>query len=293
MVKSSTTGDLNSTGLVASLAPTKGTPIDAIKEWSITTFKCGKQLVNERLGKSQRTVDSVLEGEIERLKDTQERYRQILRTTDDMVGIYLNLITKQQMLCESFNELAMKENKQATDQQPMSNGNSGSEPPTLNLTCDFKQNAMMLKNLSKNGEKLILALKFFSSNLNTLVHKTIEDTMITIRCYEKARLEYDAEKNSVSNLLPAQAVTANTEKLISTKARYEKLKEDVAVKLQFLDENKNKVIHKQLILFHNAFSSFAAGNGHEFGEFDGRAFIDCELLLIQIVLRPHRKRQLT
>lgn len=260
MVKSSTTGDLNSTGLVASLAPTKGTPIDAIKEWSITTFKCGKQLVNERLGKSQRTVDSVLEGEIERLKDTQERYRQILRTTDEMVSTYSSLITKQQILCESFNELAMKENKQMVDQQPMSNGNSNSETPTLNLTCDFKQNAAMLKNLSKNGEKLILALKFFSSNLNTLVHKTIEDTMITIRCYEKARLEYDAEKNSVSNLLPAQAVTTNnTEKLISTKAKYEKLKEDVAIKLQFLDENKNKVIHKQLILFHNAFSSFAAG----------------------------------
>ena len=258
MVKSSTTGDLNSTGLVASLAPTKGTPIDAIKEWSITTFKCGKQLVNERLGKSQRTVDSVLESEIERLKDTQDRYRQILRTTDEMVNIYSSLIMKQQMLCDNFNELAMKENKQTAD-QPMSNGNSGTEPPTLNLTCDFKQNAAMLKNLSKNGEKLILALKFFSSNLHTLVHKTIEDTMITIRCYEKARLEYDAEKNSVSNLLPAQAVTANTEKLISTKAKYEKLKEDVAIKLQFLDENKNKVIHKQLILFHNAFSSFAAG----------------------------------
>lgn len=259
MVKSSTTGDLNSTGLVASLAPTKGTPIDAIKEWSITTFKCGKQLVNERLGKSQRTVDSVLENEIERLKETQDRYRQIQKSADEMVNIYSNLIVKQQMLCETFNELAMKENKQTADQPQMSNGNSNNEPPTLNLTCDFKQNAAMLKNLSKNGEKLILALKFFSSNLNTLVNKTIEDTMITIRCYEKARLEYDAEKNSVSNLLPAQAVTTNTEKLISTKAKYEKLKEDVAIKLQFLDENKNKVIHKQLILFHNAFSSFAAG----------------------------------
>lgn len=39
MVKSSTTGDLNSTGLVASLAPNKGTPIDTIKEWSISTYK--------------------------------------------------------------------------------------------------------------------------------------------------------------------------------------------------------------------------------------------------------------
>lgn len=220
-------------------------------------LQCTRQLVNERLGKSQRTVDSVLEGEIERLKDTQRRYKQILNVAKEMMNIYSNLIIQQQLLYENLNELAMKENKTADQQIP--NGNSNGDS-TLSLTSDFKQNASMLKNLSKNGEKLILALKFFCSNLHTLVHKTIEDTMITIRCYENARLEYDAEKNSIANLLPAQAVvTANTEKMIATKAKYEKLREDVSIKLKFLDENKTKVMHKQLILFHNAFSSFAAG----------------------------------
>lgn len=215
MVKSSTTGDINSTGLVASLAPTKGTPIDTIKEWSISTYKCTRQLVNEKMGKSQRTVDSALEGEIERLKDTQRRYQQILKTAKEMMSIYSNLIMQQQQLYENLNELAMKENK--ADEVQITNGDS-SGTETMNLTNDFKQNAAMLKNLSKNGEKLILALKFFCSNLHTLVNKTIEDTMITIRCYENARLEYDAERNSVANLLPAQAVmTANTEKMIATK----------------------------------------------------------------------------
>jgi hypothetical protein len=32
--------------------------IDAIKKWSISTYKCTKQLLSEKLGKTSRTVDA-------------------------------------------------------------------------------------------------------------------------------------------------------------------------------------------------------------------------------------------
>lgn len=166
-------------------------------------------------------------------RDTQERYKQILQIANNMISTYTSLFQQQQLLYENLSELAVKENK---GDQVVQNGNSDH----LSLTCDFKQNASMLKNLNKNGEKLILALKFFCSNLSTLVNKTIVDTMITVKLYENARLAYDAEKNSVANLLPAQAVQANAEKLINTRAKYERLKEDLAIKLKFLDENRTK-----------------------------------------------------
>lgn len=52
---------------------------------------------------------------------------------------------------------------------------------------EFGYNADTQKLLSKNGETLLGAINFFISSVNTLVEKTIEDTMINIKQYEVAR----------------------------------------------------------------------------------------------------------
>ncbi len=44
------------------------------------------------------------------------------------------------------------------------------------------------------------------------------------------------------------------------KADFEKLRADVQIKLKFLDENRVKVMHKQLLLFHNAVAAYFSGN---------------------------------
>ncbi|CAG2183148.1 unnamed protein product, partial [Oppiella nova] len=166
------------------------TPMDQLKEWSLTTYKCTKQLVNEKLGKCQRTVDMDLEADIERLRETQHKYSLILKMTRDMSSQYQTIITQQISLYECLNELAMKESKThngLNDGQTVDSSTNSSNN-VLNLGSDFRQNAEMMRNVAKNGEKLLLALKFFTSNLSTLVHKTIEDTIVTIRHFESARL---------------------------------------------------------------------------------------------------------
>lgn len=302
MVKSTTTtGDLNSTGLLATLATPKNTPLDSMKEWTDTFYKCTLQYVNEKLGKCSRTVDASLEAEIERLRDTQRKYLNILETCRHMIKVYNTLVRQQLYICKSFGELAIRESKRAEviskgsssssfafDLSPTTNGggggssdgtpvssnshggengstttntNTSSPMMMMSLTVDFRSNADMFRSIAKSGEKLILALRFFCSNLDTVANKTIEDTIVTIKAYESSRLEFDAEKNAVANLLPAQAASAaNTEKLISSKAKFERLRDDVQVKMQFLEENKAKVMHKQLLLLHNAFAAYASGN---------------------------------
>jgi hypothetical protein len=127
--------------------------------------------------------------------------------------------------------------------------------------------------------------------LATLCNKTIEDTLITVRNYEAARLEYDAYKSDLENLQNppatqhqhpttsngAQAVTMSSSSiladpqktqqitilerdLISYRTRYELLKQDVVIKLRFLDENRVKVMKKQLSLFQNATAAYFTGN---------------------------------
>lgn len=52
---------------------------------------------------------------------------------------------------------------------------------------EFGYNAETQKLLCKNGETLLGAINFFVSSINTLVNKTMEDTLMTIKMYENAR----------------------------------------------------------------------------------------------------------
>lgn len=52
---------------------------------------------------------------------------------------------------------------------------------------EFGYNAETQKLLCKNGETLLGAINFFIASVNTLVNKTIEDTLIAVKQYENAR----------------------------------------------------------------------------------------------------------
>uniref|UniRef100_A0A3B4GA55 ADP ribosylation factor interacting protein 1 n=1 Tax=Pundamilia nyererei TaxID=303518 RepID=A0A3B4GA55_9CICH len=137
----------------------------------------------------------------------------------------------------------------------------------ISLCEEFGYNAETQKLLSKNGETLLAAINFFISSVNTLVDKTIEDTMINIKQYEAARVEYDAYRTDLEelNLGPRDANTVpkievSQQQFQTYREKYERMRNDVSVKLKFLEENKVKVLHNQLILFHNAIAAYYAGN---------------------------------
>lgn len=215
------------------------TKIDTIKNWSISTYKCTRQLMLEKLGKSTRTVDSELEAQIEQLRDTQRKYLQVLRLTRALSSHFHHVVQTQHCLAEAFSDLAQK---------------------SPELQEEFTYNSDTQRSLTKNGELLLGALNFFTSSVSTLCNKTIEDTLITVRQYETARIEYDAYRMDLENAKPtvggggattavatAAATTMSTPGSGGEEAQrsfakhrdsYEKLRADIAVKMQFLDENR-------------------------------------------------------
>ncbi|XP_039288115.1 arfaptin-2 isoform X2 [Nilaparvata lugens] len=220
--------------------------IETIKNWSISTYKCTKQLMFEKLGKSSRTVDTELESQIEQLRDTQRKYSNILRLSRALASHFYHVVQTQHALGEAFSDLAQK---------------------SPELQEEFLYNSETQRNLTKNGETLLNALNFFVSSVNTLCNKTIEDTLLTIRQYETARIEYDAYRTDLEMLIQAPRSDAGTARLEEAthnfeqhKESFERLRSDVSVKLKFLDENRIKVMHKQLLLFHNAISAYFSGN---------------------------------
>ncbi|KAH8277471.1 arfaptin-2 [Drosophila bipectinata] len=227
-----------------SLIRTSASKIDSIKNWSISTYKCTRQIMLEKLGKSQRTVDSELEAQIEQLRETQRKYLSILRLTRAFSSHFQHVVVTQHALADSFADLAQKNPE---------------------LQKEFTCNSETQRNLTKNGELLLNALNFFISSVNTLCNKTIDDTLLTIRQYETARIEFDAYRMDLENtkpeLTPSAAALEETQRSYAQhKEQYEKLRSDVAVKMQFLDENRIKVMHKQLILLHNAIAAYFSGN---------------------------------
>lgn len=69
--------------------------IEHLKNWSISTYKCTKQIISEKLGKSSRTVDTELESQIDLLRDVQRKYLHILRLSRALSSHFHHVVTTQ------------------------------------------------------------------------------------------------------------------------------------------------------------------------------------------------------
>ncbi|XP_046404625.1 arfaptin-2 [Ischnura elegans] len=252
-------------------SPSAQSRMESLRNWGISTYKCTRQMVFEKLGKTARTVDAELEAQIELVRDTQRKYANVLRLSRALTSHFYHVVQTQHALGESFSELAQK---------------------SPELREEFVWNAEAQRRLTRNGETLLHALHFFVSSVATLTNRTIEDTLLTVRHYEAARIEYDAYRADLESAMQAAsqapasappplggggqpvgagsgspgAAAANSRledaqrQYDAQRAAFERLRSDVSVKLRFLDENRIKVMHKQLLLFHNAISAYFSGN---------------------------------
>lgn len=133
------------------------TKIDSLKNWGISTYKCTRQLMLEKLGKSNKTTDTELEAQINDLRETQRKYLSVLRLSRTFNSHFNQVVATQHALAEAFSDLAQK---------------------SPELQEEFLYNAETQRNLTKNGEILLNAINFFISSVNTLCNKTIEDSKL-------------------------------------------------------------------------------------------------------------------
>ncbi|XP_059210949.1 arfaptin-1-like [Centropristis striata] len=212
--------------------------LERVRKWSITTYKCTRQALAEKLGRGSRTVDLDLEPRLELLKDDRQRYDGVTKLAQTLANQLAQFTVTQKTLGDAFADLSLK---------------------TPNLHVEFGVNAEAQKFLSKSGETLTTAINSFTSDMNTLVNKTIEDTMISAKQYEAARVQYDAYRVDLEelNLGPRDDVTLPKLELAqkdfqSQRERYQKVRDALSIKVKLLEENKVKVLHNQLWLLHSA-----------------------------------------
>lgn len=207
------------------LVHSQGNPkLETLKKWSISTYKCTRQYLSERLGKGTKTVDKELEAQVLVLRDTQTKYAQMLQLSKQMTSQFQAMLLTQKTLSDTFTDLGMR---------------------SPELQDEFGYNSETQKALVKNGEILLGALQFFNSNLETLVHKTMEDSLMTVKQYESARIEYDAYRSDLESVQALPNTPATAPRVEDTKhqfdhqkAKFDKLRGDLSIKLRFLEENK-------------------------------------------------------
>ncbi|KAJ0006079.1 hypothetical protein NQD34_013352 [Periophthalmus magnuspinnatus] len=223
--------------------------LERVRKWSITTYKCTRQALSEKLGRGSRTVDLELEPRLELLRDDRRRYDHVTKLTQTLANQITQLSVTQKALGDVFSELSVK-------------------TPTLHV--EFGLNAEAQRFLCKSGETLAAAVNSFTSDMNTLINKTIEDTMSNAKQYEAVRMEYDAYRVDLEELNLGPRGPGTLPKLEQAQRsfslhrdKYQRSRDDLNVKLKLLQENKVKVLHNQLWLLHNTVASHCL-NCHRF-----------------------------
>ncbi|PAA67738.1 hypothetical protein BOX15_Mlig023365g1 [Macrostomum lignano] len=225
-------------------------PLQSVRQWGYNAYKCTLQLVSERLGRATRTADLETEAAVAALRESRRRYEALLNLASALTKHFQAMCDTQRVLADAFLDLARQ------------------EPPAL--ATDFQQSADSQRALQRSGEQLLVALQAFCTALSTLVNRTFEDALRTVSAYEFARVEFDAHRGDLDALSvrPSHGRTgAEVAKAEELKRQYEirqqkfeQLRHDVRIKVQFLDENKIRVMQKQLRLFQSAVSAYFSGN---------------------------------
>ncbi|CAG5108603.1 Oidioi.mRNA.OKI2018_I69.chr1.g3871.t2.cds [Oikopleura dioica] len=222
-----------------------------LKDWGLKTYRCTKQMYNERTGKGTRTVDFQLDEKIQKIKNTKARYTRLLELTSSLAAQLTAIKGTHKAMSEVFNDL--------TRQQP-------------ELMGELSVNGSVYHHITDQGDTLIKVLSSFADSLKTLVTQTIQDSLDTITNYEKCRIEYDAYRNQLEELQMTQRnamsgkVRETQFKMDQARAAYEQKRSDVGVKLELLDENRIKVMRQQCLLLHSATVAYFNGSYEKVAE---------------------------
>jgi len=223
--------------------------LEKLKRWGLKHYRVNRQRVQELMGTATITTEPDLEPRVEKLQQQLIKYKELHMLGEELASRFNALTTTQKKMGDFFQEMSLK---------------------SKDLQDEFTYNAETQKALFKNGTTLNACLTTFNQALHTLIFRTMEDTLMTLKEYERARVEFDAYRTDLEKMQlqsgPSEPpnhqskLEESTKSFKARKERLDKLKDSLIIKIKLLDENRHKVMAKQLLLLHNGVSSYFAGN---------------------------------
>ncbi|XGW18930.1 hypothetical protein V3C99_003045 [Haemonchus contortus] len=218
--------------------------VESLKKWTIGTFKNSRQQLLEHMGKIDKTTDEQFEKECEELKELHRRYGCVVNAAREFTNLLTQLTQAEKNLAESLQQLSVKE---------------------LAIKPQCTTTSESMRRVAEQATALDGCLRYFLSSMETLHAKTIVDTLETIYATEGARIEFDVSRHELESLHSHATASPTAIQVASDKAnqhrdKYEGLKADVRVKLRLLEENRVKVMSKQLEQLQSALAAYFSGN---------------------------------
>ena len=202
----------------------------AFKDWSHYHVKCTRQFLNEKLGRSAKTVDASLDAKVEILRNTQKKFTHLLYLSQQLANSMQSVADTQRALSENFAFLSVK---------------------SPELGTEFDSSSKIQKAQSRHSDELVRVLLAFHKTMDTLVHKTMEDVFLTVKQYEAARLSYDASQTAMERAQEAPPTTPTAQaqykamvaEFESEKETFERLHSDLEIKLKLVNANKVCIVY--------------------------------------------------
>ena len=225
-------------------APSLGERLHDFKSWSVCQFKCTRQYLAEQWGRGSRTLDEELVEKISGVRTMRVYYQQFLTAAIELRKQLVASMETQRSMSALFQDMV-----------PMFGLES-------ELGEDAKQNSSLNRQIAQQGEPLRAALTAFIKGLTTVVNVTLDDTLNLWPVYESARMEYDAYRSDVESLTASLAASGGartnprlerlTRELAPRQKRFETVRHNLKVHLQFFEEHHIGVTKRQLVLLQNA-----------------------------------------
>lgn len=195
-------------------------------------FRIVKQYCNEKFGHGQKTIDQEVHEKLTRLKTDKVIYQKLLKLSNQYLEDHRKFMKSQSNFGEFLKEVGLK-TPEATDSLTSSG----------NVQC----------RIAHAQQPVNLSLQRFTNAIETLVDKTMMDSVSSSNRLNQTRLEFDAIRTELEDLQRKSIGPPNDVRLIhkynSTREQYAKNREELLVKLQLLDENRIRVLKNSLETF--------------------------------------------
>ena len=222
------------------------------KSWGVTQLVCFGQYLGEVTSRRGRTVDMQLTERVVKIGTSRAAYV-------SMAKLALHIRNVLQTMEKTHSEMAYY----LRDMSMHNSGIPSSFHPALASTSGAHLNVI------GRNQLLVLALESFSKRLTTHIRVAIDDTLSQVPHYKQARIEYDAYRNALESVKVKyqgsaaaardRAIEIAEDNLRPRQERFQAVRQEMLVRVRFLEQNETSVIHKQLVLLQNATCAFYSG----------------------------------
>lgn len=192
--------------------------IEALKQLRIT-----KQFVGERYGSASKTIDQEVNDKMQTMTYRRDRYQKLQTAAEAMWKDYNKFCKSQLAFGECLREI-------------------GAMTPEISETLITVGETQ--SRVANTAQPMLLSLSRFSSGIQTLVEKTMQDSLQSASRLNTTRLEYDGLRQELDQQR-VRHMGANPElqhKFHTCQELYARQREELLVKLQLLDENRVRVL---------------------------------------------------